>query len=121
MAEEKKDNLDEIIAINRELQNLKDDLDENKKEAEKLTEADDITLQIYKENSNILEELAYYWKGDKANRFLYMAHEDNEHEYKQSKRTLDDVHSNLENEQKALVNKEEALLNKQLKLKQESS
>ncbi|WP_430597729.1 DUF3958 family protein [Enterococcus sp. AZ177] len=120
MPEEKKDNLDEIIAINRELQNLTDDLDENKKQTEKLTEAGDITHQIYKENTDILDELAYYWKGDKANRFLHMAHEDNEHEYKQSMRTLDGVHSNLENEQKALVNKEEDLLNKQLKLKQES-
>ncbi|MGG5342201.1 DUF3958 family protein [Enterococcus sp. AZ192] len=120
MPEENKDNLDEIIAINRELQNLTDDLDENKKQTEKLTEADDITHQIYKENTDILDELAYYWKGDKANRFLHMAHEDNEYEYKQSMRTLDDVHSNLENEQKELVNKEEALLNKQLKLKQES-
>ncbi|MGG5342184.1 DUF3958 family protein [Enterococcus sp. AZ192] len=120
MPEEKKDNLDEIIAVNRELQNLTDDLDENKKQIEKLTEADDITHKIYKENTDILDELAYYWKGDKANRFLHMAHEDNEHEYKQSVRTLDGVHSNLENEQKALVNKEEDLLNKQLKLKQES-
>lgn len=120
MLEEKKDNLDEIIAINRELQSLTDDLDENKKQTEKLSEADDITQQIYKENTDILEELAFYWKGNKANRFLHMAHEDNEHEYKQSMRTLDDVHSNLENEQKALATKEEALLNKQIKLKQES-
>lgn len=120
MAEEKKDNLDEIIAINRELQILTDDLDENKKQAEKLTEVDDITHQIYKENTDILDELAYHWKGDKANRFLHIAHEDNEHEYKQSMRSLDDTYSNLENEQKALVNKEEELLNKQLKLKQES-
>ena len=120
MPEEKKDNLDEMIAINRELQNLIDDLDENKKQTEKLTVADDITQQIYKEKTDILDELTYYWKGDKANHFLHIAHEDNEHEYKQSMRILDDVHSNLENEQKALVHKEEDLLNKQMKLKQET-
>lgn len=121
MSDKKKDNLDEIIVINRELQNLTDDLDENKKQAEKLTEADDITKQIYRENTDILDELAYYWKGDKANHFLHMAHEDNEHGYKQSMRELDEINSTLQQKQKSLFQKEEDLINKQRKLKQENS
>ncbi|MBP1046155.1 DUF3958 family protein [Enterococcus sp. BWM-S5] len=121
MSEEKKDNLDEIIAVNRELQNLTDDLDENKKQAEKLIEADDIAQQIYRENTDILDELAYYWKGDKANRFLHMAHEDNEHGYRESMRELDEINSTLQQKQKLLLQKEEDLLSKQRKLKQENS
>lgn len=121
MSAEKKDHFDEIIAINRELQNLTEDLDENKKRAEKVVEAEAVTQQIYRENTDILNELAYYWKGDKANRFLHMAHEDNEHEFKQSMHALDDAHATLQQKQKVLFQKEEDLLSKQIKLKQENN
>lgn len=120
MSEIKKDNLDEIIAVNRELQILTDDLDENKKQAEKLAEVDDMTQQIYREHTDILDELAYYWKGEEANRFLNMAYEDNEYEYKQSMRAFDNAHSNLQQELKILTEKEKRLQDKRLELKQEN-
>ncbi|MBP1048045.1 DUF3958 family protein [Enterococcus sp. BWM-S5] len=118
MAGEKNDYVDEMSQINRELQTITDDLDINKKQTEKLSEAEDITQQIYKENSAILDELAYYWKGDKANRFLHSAYEENEYEQKQSMMSIDDAHLYLQQEQKRLMKKEEDLLNKQVKLKQ---
>ena len=120
MPADKKDNLAEMIAINRELQNLTDNLDENKKQTRNLTEAGDVTQQIHKKNTDILDELAYYWKGEKTDKFLHIAHEDNGYTYKQAIGFLDDTRFNLQQEQKKLFKKEEDLLNKQLKLKQES-
>lgn len=119
--EKKKDSFDEMIMLNRELQTVTDELDKNKKQIEKLEEADDITQQIYKENTDILDELAYYWKGDKANRFLYMAHEENEYDHKRAMNALDKAQYELGQEQKTLVKKEENLVDKQIKLRQESS
>ncbi|MBO0469706.1 DUF3958 family protein [Enterococcus sp. DIV0242_7C1] len=119
--EKKKDSLDEMIMLNRELQTVTDELDKNKKQIEKLEEADDITQQIYKENTDILDELAYYWKGDKANRFLYTAYEENEYDHKRAMNALDKAQYELEQEQKSLVKKEENLVDKQIKLRQESS
>ena len=118
MVKQEQDNTNEILTINRELQLVTEDLQKNTQYAEKLSEIENVSWQLYKDKQKTLAELAYYWKGKGANLFLNEAHQENEQSYQRIISHVEKGRSEIKQKKELYSVKEQELLIKKMKLRQ---
>lgn len=113
------DNFDEIITIERERQRAAEAVEDNMKQQENIREMQDLTQQIYRDQSDIMDELNYYWKGDRAGQFVNRSYEDAQLDQQIMMDGFSDIQESLEGEKKALCSQEEQLEHRIFRLKNE--
>ena len=112
---------DRMESVSRDLRRVSDRLDDNRRSARSVEEAQGLTQQICHDQRVLLEEVSHCWKGSRASQLIGEAYDASEAEFQQAMTALDERQADLAQEKRALLSEEESLRGKSASLTREKS